>query len=489
MARRGSRGGRKKQAVKKDAGVDAEALRKDMLNALGFSGGSWGAAQRSDRRGYVQWNTLDTAKELPRGTRREIVRKARWADAEVGLVKRANAGLANMVGYQTPQADTGDADWDALAEETVLRRWDNPDAFDVAGKLDAWSWQLALTRCRFRDGDNLTALGESESGGAMVNFYESHHIDSGSNQASNLVDGVFIGRGGRHNAYQLCGRDTRGRETFKRINARDAIYHAEHERPGRVREVSRIAHAINNIVDMIDILADTKHGVKIAAQWGVVMTTQGAGDGGKMSETLAAFLNQSGVGTNTDSETAEINVDTIMRGGKSQSLPSGADMKVLQDNRPHPNQMDLLRWLVRDIAWGAGVAPEILWEQAGLGSAATRYLMADTRRWIENQQRIQRRACQRLWTFTVGKEIKAGRLPMPKTDRWWKCKWIPQADMTIDRGRDGALELKQIEAGLMSYQESYARRGKDYQTEFQQIAKEKKMMRDLEITETEVSAV
>ena len=471
-----------------DAGVDAEALRTDMLNALGFSGGSWGAAQHSDRRGYVQWNTLDTAKELPRGTRREIVRKARWADAEVGLVKRANAGLANMVGYQTPQADTDEGEyWNKTAEEAVLRRWDNPDAFDVAGKLDAWSWQLALSRCRFRDGDNLTALGESESGGAMVNFYESHHIDSGSNTASNLVDGVFIGRGGRHNAYQLCGRDPHGRETFTRINARDAIYHAEHERPGRVREVSRIAHAINNIVDMIDILADTKHGVKIAAQWGVVMTTQGAGDGGKMSETLASFLNQSGVGTNTDNETAEINVDTIMRGGKSQSLPSGADMKVLQDNRPHPNQMDLLRWLVRDIAWGAGVAPEILWEQAGLGSAATRYLMADTRRWIENQQRIQRRACQRLYTFTLGKEIKAGRVPMPKTARWWKCDWIPQSDMTIDRGRDGALEIKQIENNLLSPQESYARRGKDWRKEYEKIAEAKAEAVRLGITPEDVA--
>ena len=239
MARRGSRGGkgRKQRTVHGMDVAQADVLRKDMLSALGFGvggGGGWGAAQRSERRGYVRWNTLDTAKELPRGTRLEIVRKARWADAEVGLVKRANAGLANMVGYQTPQGDTGDAEWDNIAEAAVLRRWDNPDAFDVAGKLDAWSWQLALTRCRFRDGDNITALGESATGGAMMSFYESHQIDSGSKEAKGLVDGVFLGPGGRHLGYQLVGRKDDGSETFKRIAARDAIYHAEHERPGRL---------------------------------------------------------------------------------------------------------------------------------------------------------------------------------------------------------------------------------------------------------------
>ena len=206
-----------------------------------------------------------------------------------------------------------------------------------------------------------------------------------------------------------------------------------------------------------------------------------------MSEQLAAFLGHTGVGTNSDGKDVEINVDTIMRSGRADALPSGADMKVLQDNRPHPNQMDLLRWLVRDIAWGAGVAPEILWEQAGLGSAATRYLMADTRRWIENQQRIQRRACQRMWTFTLAKEIKAGRVPVPKAERWWQCKWVAQSDMTIDRGRDGALVLKQLEANMTTYQDEYGKAGKDWRTQFQKIKEAQDEMERLGITPGDVA--
>ena len=480
MAKRGTRAGKKVQQKKQ-----AEALKsdlKDAVNLMGWNGNGWSAATPTEKRGHVWWPNLDTSKELPPYTRLEILRKARWADAEVGLVRRAVSGLADLVGYQTPQAETGDPEFDKLAEDAVMRRWNNKLAFDVSGKMDAWDWQLALTRCRFRDGDNLTALGKSSTGGAMMQFYESHQIDNGDKVYSNLHDGVFVGSGGRHVAYQVVGNAIGGSKTHTRLDARDVIYHADFERPGRIREVSKLAHAISNIVDIIEILADTKHGIKIAAQLGVVMTTQAGHGGSQMSETLAAFLSKQGVGQNSAGEDMEINLDEIMRGGRSQSLPAGADMKVLQDSRPHPNQLDLLRWLVRDIAWGAGVAPEILWEQAGLGSAATRYLMAETRRWIENQQRVQRHACQRMWTYTLAQEIKAGRVPEPKMERWWSCKWIPQADMTIDRGRDGALEIQQIDKGLLTYQESYAKRGKDWQEEFAQLAKEKAMMAELGLT-------
>ena len=51
--------------------------------------------------------------------------------------------------------------------------------------------------------------------------------------------------------------------------------------------------------------------------------------------------------------------------------------------------------------------------------------------------------------------------------------------MTIDRGRDGALEIQQIEKGLLTYQESYAKRGKDWQEEMRQLAKEKALMAEL----------
>jgi len=484
MAKRGSRAGKKVQERRA-----AQALKKDLQEAVNFGGNGWSAATPSEKRGYVWWPNLDTSKELPPYTRTAILRKARWADAEVGLVRRAVSGLADLVGYQCPQAETGDPEWDAAAEQAVLRRWNNPLAFDVAGKMDAWSWQIALTRCRFRDGDNLTALGQSGSGGAMMQFYESHQIDTGDKQkVKGLYDGVYVGKGGKHLGYNIVGTKLDGSKVNTKLDARDVIYHADFERPGRVREVSKLAHAISNIVDIIEILADTKHGIKIAAQLGVVMTTQAGHGGSQMSETLAAFLAKQGVGENSAGDEMEVNLDEIMRGGRSQSLPAGADMKVLQDSRPHPNQLDLLRWLVRDIAWGAGVAPEILWEQAGLGSAATRYLMAETRRWIENQQRVQRQACQRMWTYTLGAEIKAGRVPMPTSERWWQCKWIPQADMTIDRGRDGALEIQQIDKGLLTYQESYAKRGKDWQEEFVQLAKEKAMMEELGISGSDLTA-
>ena len=76
---------------------------------------------------------------------------------------------------------------------------------------------------------------------------------------------------------------------------------------------------------------------------------------------------------------------------------------------------------------------------------------------------------------------------MPKTARWGKCDWIPQSDMTIDRGRDGALEIKQIENNLLSPQESYARRGKDWRKEYAKIAEAKAEAVRLGITQEDVA--
>jgi len=443
--------------------------------------GGWDGASRSPKRGFVVWPTLDTRKELPPRARKEIIRRARWGEANMGLVRRSISGAATLVGYLTPQAASGDDEWDRLAEDAFSRRADQPLAFDRAGKLDFKAWQLALTRSRFRDGDNLSVLAETEGGAGQVLLYEAHQVDAGPVDAdrAGLRDGVISDRLGRPRAYRVVDLDDP--ESYRDIPAESCIFHCDFERPGRVRGVSNVAHAISNVVDIVEILADTKHGIKIAAQWGVALeTAAGASGGENVGEQLAAFLGGGENKASTGDEDDTLNLDTILQGGRMQATPSGSSIKTIHDARPHPNQIALLDWLVRDIAWGMGLAPEVLWELSGLNGTATRYLMAETRRWVEGQQRILERSCQRLWTYFISREIKAGRLPAPSVDRWWRCKWVPQSDLTIDEGRVGKLELDQLAAGTITLQEVYARRGKDWEAETRQWAKERKFVADLE---------
>ena len=124
--------------------------------------------------------------------------------------------------------------------------------FDRAGKMDFFQWQIALTRLRIKDGDSLSVLSETENKTARIIFYESHQIDSGKSKTAQ--DGVFLDKFGRHIAYNLV--DVSNPDVSSSVAASDAIFYADFERPGQVRGISALAHALNNIQDSAEITAD-----------------------------------------------------------------------------------------------------------------------------------------------------------------------------------------------------------------------------------------
>ncbi|MGJ8677214.1 MAG: phage portal protein [Akkermansiaceae bacterium] len=463
-------------------------LRKRLINYL--DGGGYDAARRSERRGFIHFPTLDTRKELRAPVRKEIIKKARWADNNVGLIIRALDAPTNLIGVLSPQSECGDAEWGKEAEAAFNNRVSSPELFDRAGKMDFEGWQDSVVRCSLRDGDTLTALLEDEAtAGGQVLMYEAHQVDDGKFRDSqqSISDGVFMDKMGRNLGYSVI--DMNDAEAGAVVPASAGVYVRFSTKPGAPRGVSAVAHALSNIVDIVEILADTKHGVKIAAQWGVVMeTAAGQKSGGNIGSELAAFLG-AGAETADASDDDALNLDEILRGGRMQETPAGSTIKTLQDARPHPNQLDLLRWLVRDISWGLGLAPEVLWEMSGLSGTATRYMMADTRKWVKKKQKILKRACHKVWVYVLSREIEAGRLRRPPKNlkRPFKCKWIPEADPTIDEGRVGALELKQLAAGAISYSDVFAKRGQDWEAEFDQMAKEKKARVELGLEKEDVA--
>lgn len=461
MGKRGKRGGKPQDR----SGVNPQA--------------AWDAAMESPRRGMIWLSPLDGRKEMTSAQRLTILRKARWGAANVGLIKRCLSAASRLAGVLTPQADTLDGEWNRAAEDAFWRGAELADSFDESGKLNFDSWQLAQTMGRLRDGDALSVLTESSSGRARLQYYEAHQIENGDDDKApkNLVDGVYLASSGRHMAYRVV--DMSDRKRWKNVERVDAIYHAgEWERPTMVRPPSALAHAISNMVDMIEILADTKHAVKIAALFGVVLTNV-EGAGSAQGEALKAFLNSQKAGVEVNGVKQELSLEQIMMGGRMQEFSGGAKPQVLHDARPHPNMLELLRTVVRDICWGIGLAPEIVWEMAGQNGTGTRFLMADTRKWCRAQQAITQSSCARYWVYSLGREMLSGRLRMPRNNvRWWDCRWIASEDPTIDIGREGKLEIEQLAAGTTTLSEVFGKRGKDWETEAKQRLREQKQIQE-----------
>ena len=493
MGKRGKRGGRKNsKAITAQAATVAGVKSPGPGSQSGpqnRTGAGWDGATISPRRGYVQWPTLDREKDLPASSRIEIMRRVRMAAGNIGLVRRCLSGPSKLIGTARPQAKTPDNEFNKRAEEAFWRRAKNPAAFDFAGKLNFITWQKAIKASKFRDGDAVTALGEGPSGGGRIMFYESHQIGDGSSNGekpTNLRDGVYLDKYGGRAGFRILKPG--GKDWFN-LRREDAIYHGDPDQHSRPRSVSGMAHAVSNFLDMVEIIADTKHAIKVAALWGVAME-QSMADTSKeeMNEALRAYLNveagEEGVSLpQVSQETGEIlTLDKITQGGRVQGLPNGAKLSTIQDTRPHPNQIQLMAWLVRDMAHGRGLFPEVLWDLSGLNGTSIRYVMADTRRFIEDEQEALEDEFERVWLYFLAKEIKEGRLELPenlKGERWWNVGWQWQSDMTIDRGREGSLEMQQVEKGMMTRKEMWGRRGKDWEEQERQIMEEEKRMAEL----------
>lgn len=417
------------------------------------------AANPSPRRGYVTWPSLDGAKAMGRGTRLKLLRLSRWCYANVGLAARMVDGVADLVGYLTPQAATRDAAWNAAAEQ-LFRDQCDANIFDRAGKLSFFDWQRELVRCRMRDGDSLTVLTSTSTGIGRVVFYEAHQVDDGTTNDNATIDGVYVDNGGRNAAYRVVDADDPAR--YRKIDAGAAIFFANFQQTGSVRGCPGLAHAANHIIDIVEITADWKHAIKVAAQIGLVLE-KAPGTNARPARGLTGSLVKSddGSGTNLLSE-------SLWQGGQVPQLAPGENARILQDSRPHPNALELVGDLTRNIAWGTKFPPEVLWNAAGLTGPGTRFVMALTRRAVSGEQLKLRAACQRFWIHWLSRAFERGDLAMPSDPRWWACAWIPQADPTIDIGREGALSLEQLKAGASTLSDIWAGAGSDWETKLAQ---------------------
>ena len=418
----------------------------------GFFSGFDGASSSHDR-GVIWWPTMETRDELDSYSRTELLRKIRWLHANVGIFRGFINNAADLIGWLTPAAATADAEWNKLATATFEDRCGTAAAFDVRGKFDFWTAQAMLNRCALKDGDIFTVLSESSTRAAMVGFYESHQIVSPKENAENWQEGILTDTRGRHLSYGI--RDGR-RDTVVPVSARNAIYYGEFDSPGHTRVVPKLAHAVTTGMDITEIRALVKGGIKTSHLFGAVRqassptvprSRQGlAGAPGYESRTRAGNTSAGEAATITE----KFEISNVWGGNQIPRLPSGEELKILHDSRPAQNQMDFMEILGRDMSIGYGLDLEVTWHVAGLTGPSVRFVLDKADRWIRNRQATLENWCRRVWVYAIAKEIKAGRLPRPKDPRWWQVNFIPQRNLTIDRGRDLRGRMEAVAAGYDS---------------------------------------
>lgn len=459
-----------------------------LKNLSGFDG-----ANQSDRRGWIYWPTLDTKRELSSYSRTELLRKSRALRANFGLANRICSGLADLIGYVMPVSDSGDKKWDDLADGLWEDRAGEAGVIDASGSFGIRQMQIELNKAAFGDGDILPVLIKNSTGGIMLANYEAHQLAnpaSAGYASAEWIDGVRINKFRRHLSYGL--KDDRGDIT--EVSARDALYYAFPDALGRIRPPTILSHAVNHMQDISEILADVKLTIKVAAQLGLYLKNDAANPGGhdgprSLQSALRDETQTEGDGTTADPK-IETKIEDIYRAaGGIANLPMGADIGVIQDTRPHPNMINMIEYLIRDISWGCGVSPDLLWSIKDLGGANSRIANADLDRWISCRLLKLRAWVKRFRAIWISNEIKAGRLPEPAgSAKFWQAVLLPQASLTADKGKVGRLNIELVKNHMRSLQTHFAEEGLDWQREIRQIAKERSYLRELDLALSDLPA-
>lgn len=428
---------------------------------------SFDATKYSERRTQVSTYPRDTSVELTGADLHKVRNKSRYFYNNNGLAAALIDGIANLIGYLMPKPRTASQAWNQQASALFMQMACTPAVFDRAGKYDFRQWQVQSNICRFKDGDMLTVLTETPSRLASILIYEAHQVDDGSDNSitskpKNLQDGVWKDPFGRHLGYKLV--DPADTKKTSYVNANDAIFFARFRSPSQVRGFPILSAVLNHLHDRQDIWVNTKTGIKAASE---VLMYEKKDSAVRMPMSSYGVLEQTNIGSTTETATVPARpitatFDSMVMPGSLPDMAAGSSIELLHDDRPGPDQKAFLDDLVRDICINCGVDSEIVWNIIGQTGPSVRYLMAKLKRFLTQEHQRLQIINQRFYVYFMAKAIKAGYLEA--IDGWWLCDWIPQADMTIDIGREGKLALDQLRSGATTHEHIWHDAGLDADT-------------------------
>ena len=433
---------------------DSAAVNDGFSSAFLLMGGGFQAAGQSENRSYLYWPQLDTRRQLSQWTRQEIARKIEWLYTHFGFARRLVHGMARMLGFLTPQPNTSDEEWNDLSFECFMAIAGSAEIWDRAGKFDFFEGQYQDNTQMFIRGDQVAVLTETLSGRARLAYYEAHQLHTGDRSGPHWVDGVQLDAFGKHIGYSLRDGEDPSQTAF--VDARDAIYFGNFDNRGQVRPLSILHAAVLNMIDVVEVRGYRKTAIKNHSRIGTVQETDAqsppsngiGGFGGPIQTTPV---------TMPDGSTQNINMELVMTGGITPRLPPGVKVKVISDDRPSANNMEFEKALLRDCCDTVDLSYTRLCDVSSATGPGLRMLNADDKRWIALRHHRQAKRCQRMWNYTIAKELKAGRLRAPNLkpgEYWWnKCIWIGLPTPDIDGGRTAQATQTDLLSGLTTWME------------------------------------
>lgn len=437
---------------------------------------------------------------------RDLVRNNAYARGAIDAI------VSNAIGCGiTPKPAIKD---DTERNDAILEKWNHwCESADIAARLHFYELQALALREMVEAGEmlvNQINLEPDQLGGVpfALEMIEAERIASETdvfrgraNTANQAIirRGVEVNENGRAVAYWLYPNNpndlnSMGVYEAKRVDSEHLLHIFRSERIGQTRGISWLAPAVLRLRDLEMYLENELQASAVAACFAVAIKTV---DSGNSWGELNTPSGQSSTDTNDD------RLERLQPGIVSHLMP-GEDISVINPMRPNAAADAFLAVMLRSIGVACGLSYELVsrdYSRANYSSIRSGSL-EDQRRFRPLQKFITWRFCQPIYRAWFRQAVLAQEAGQPglemfptlseyieSPEEWTRCTWRAP-------GWDWVDPLKDVKAAALEVQEGFRSRGDiiesnyggDVRETFNELATEKKLAKDLDITLGEQSA-
>lgn len=425
-----------------------------------------GAQRFSTERGYVPGSLQDSRFDVDQASREELVRKSRSFDDNNSLYSDILETYETyMVGKGlTVKCISSNPDWNKKATEALRRHFRFPERNNTSNIVQV---QRTMARTLMRDGEWFGLLTRNGSTGkvrARIQTIETHRVRSsfGVNRLENgneLIDGIELNNG-RVVAYHIVDGDIFTGETAIRVPAEQMIHVFERKRADQLRGIPICTPAINDIIDLNDIIRLEKQACKAHASVDKIVKTKT----GELPTQMARKLKY----TSFDPQTTNSGGSQVERakwceqvfGTGTKVISHDDSLELVASQRPSVATQQFYQLLVQRICVGCDIPLCLVFPQGGQGTQIRLDLDKANAIFQARSQDIQW-AMERIALYFLQDEIETDPELNPRPADWYRLRIGTPMACNVDKGNSAQSDIALLDAGLLTYSEYYERRGQD----------------------------
>lgn len=419
------------------------------------------------------FHVADWLSSSARGVREILISQARDVAINLGEVKTIVTAMSRFsIGSGLEPKSKCEHDECAREYDEYFADWSKD--CDVFSRASFNQVQMLVSETIDIDGDIGVAWVQDAMGKSKLQLFESHRIETPGEYEDGkkkiIIDGVEFNKVGDIIAYWV--REIRPKAVFNAEYTKHRMIPAENfklvfapSRAVQFRGISSLAHGLNDAMDIAELLAASKVGLKIREGIGMIITNESgvASPEEDPSYTFRAEDIPTNFETRWSSDSDNpVNFD-VMAPGYVPRLKMNEKIQDLNSDRPGEVFNTFVDRLIGRICSGIGIPFDLLFPNRNHNPTgpAMRAIMTRAQATFDCRSNLlENKLCQPVWNWVIGDGINKGVLR--QAHNWDKVVWRRPPKFTIDAGRDSLASLSELKGGLQTLQDDAAGRGLDW---------------------------